>query len=210
MVRPLLRPYAEVVNMVRKAFVAALFALVPVSACGSSSSGSSPLITQDSAAGNWTLAFQWPGRYPGVLKLVNHSDQTCMAPGGQPGDSAQDTYGSWSVNGNTLTWSWSDSTWTGDATSATTVSGTMTNTKGSTGNFNGCEGVDTCPAPGQGGGGGGGGSCHSDSDCGRTQICRSGSCVSVQCKNDAECGNCQRCISNSCQDCGQGPYGCYC
>lgn len=50
-------------------------------------------------------------------------------------------------------------------------------------------------------------SCSFNSECGRKQICRDGTCVEVDCTNDAHCGYGKRCSYNSCVRCRSGPYG---
>jgi hypothetical protein len=112
--------------------------------CAASCSSSN--ITQSSAVGTWTLSFQWQGRTPGAIMFENESDGTVTVPGGQPGDSATTTYGTWSVSGNQITWVFSDSTWTGTATSSTAITGTILKTEtsggvteGTTGSFSGTE-----------------------------------------------------------------------
>jgi hypothetical protein len=128
----------------RSALVVA--AVVVVSSCGSSnnSSPAGALITPSSVVGSWTLQFQKNGRSPGVLRLVNSADQTFLVPGGQPGDNATDESGTWSVNANEIKWVFPESTWSGTATSTTSVSGTIADQTGTLGTFTGCQGAATC------------------------------------------------------------------
>jgi hypothetical protein len=97
---------------------------------------SGPVITQSSVVGTWKISFQWPGRTPGLMTTIFYADTTLLVPGGQPGDNSTDTYGNWSVEGNQFTWIFpGPSTWSGIATSSTTVYGDMVSSSGTIGSF---------------------------------------------------------------------------
>jgi hypothetical protein len=109
-------------------------------ACGSGGSTAGEMgnqsMTSSSLVGVWTLDFQWSGRTSGVLILIISPDQTCQQLSG-PGVSA--TSGTVSVSGNTATWVLEDgTTWSG-TTSGNTIAGTMINSSGGMGVFNGTD-----------------------------------------------------------------------
>ncbi len=102
----------------------------------SHSSSSNNSITQSSVVGTWTLNYQWQGRTPSVLTVLNFPDQTCLVPSGQNGGPTAIVTGTTTVSGNQFTWLWSEgSSWTGKATSSTNLSGTMVNNSGNSGTW---------------------------------------------------------------------------
>ncbi len=104
--------------------------------CSHPTNSNNNSITESSVVGTWTLVYQWRGRTPGVLTVLNFPDQTCLVPSGQNGGPTAIVTGTTTVNGNQFTWVWSEgSSWTGKATSNTNLSGTMVNNSGNSGTW---------------------------------------------------------------------------
>jgi hypothetical protein len=179
-----------------------MLGMVGVQSCGQvETSSNRAVITEESVVGNWKLSYTWNGRTePRMLKLVNFADKRVFIPGGQPGGARDAFMGTWSVEGNTITWQLADATFVGSANSGGTVSGTM-KSKANQGLFNGCQGLDCVPA------GVVTGECRVNADCEPGQICEDGTCVvpnaypsrdAGKCRSNADCAEDQFCDDGTC------------
>ena len=116
-----------------------LASLLCVSLCSCLKTSSDSNITQASVVGTWTLSYKWQDRTPGVLTIINFSDQTCLIPSGQNGGPTLIVTGLTSVNSNQFIWTFYNGsvteTYSGASTSSSSLKGTMTNTSGNLGTW---------------------------------------------------------------------------
>ena len=161
--------------------VAALAAAA--SACsdgsGASTSGDGGTGSTSSALcdpeGSWDVDFQWSGRTPGELTMVVAADKTAKI---LAGDGVGATTGTWSVTGETITWSFADgSTFAGAPTASCAIgAGSMKNTAGKLGKFTASKGGSASSSSSSGGACTG---CTADSDCGSCERCERTTCSCI-------------------------------